>query len=330
MKLVLSCCLSFPFLITSFQAFSTDVSTYIVNGEVTTTTEFDTFVSLYYNDGTSSGIYCGGTIIDDTHVLTAAHCVRAGYMDYTSIVQVDDESSSTLSNAEKYTVASYYYRGDYVNSDSQLWPNDIAIIELVSGINTSASTSPVATQTDYQSSSEIFTAVGHGNTSTGVDDEETLLKTNLIYVSTSDCQTALGSAITSNHLCFDGEQDGTTYKDATCQGDSGGPVYWNDNGDYKQVGIVSFGPSTCGLASSDVVTVTTEISDYTDWIEGVINNSPSSLDVVTYKCTISGSSVSCAQYSSSSSSSSSGGGGSIPLFSSLCLLIAALVRKHRH
>ena len=55
----------------------------------------------------------------------------------------------------------------------------------------------------------------------------------------------------------------------TCQGDSGGPVYWLDGADYRQVGITSFGPETCG-GSSDVTSVFTEIYDYKDWIDSVV------------------------------------------------------------
>ncbi|MEZ9465113.1 trypsin-like serine protease, partial [Vibrio splendidus] len=55
----------------------------------------------------------------------------------------------------------------------------------------------------------------------------------------------------------------------TCQGDSGGPVYWKDGADYRQVGITSFGPDTCG-GNSTVTYVFTEIQDYEAWIDSVI------------------------------------------------------------
>ena len=49
------------------------------------------------------------------------------------------------------------------------------------------------------------------------------------------------------------------------QGDSGGPlIVQNANGDYEQIGIVSFGE---GCALPDKPGVFTKVSNYRDWIE---------------------------------------------------------------
>ncbi len=46
-------------------------------------------------------------------------------------------------------------------------------------------------------------------------------------------------------------------------------MYWRDGVDYRQVGITSFGPGTCG-GTSTITSVFTEIYDYRNWIDSVI------------------------------------------------------------
>ncbi len=323
-------------LVASFPCLSEieSATTYIVNGSSASTGTFDTFVSLYYDNGSvySTSPYCGGSIIDTTHILTAAHCIfdGSGSIDdetgrYISVVQSDDVVDLDTTSIPIYTVSKIYYRNDYNDNKNTLWANDIAVLELSSAISTSASTAPVSDESSYRNSSDEFIAVGFGKTSSTESTSDVLLQTSLNYI---DCGS--DARLTDSHLCFDGEVSATTtLNNATCQGDSGGPIYWNDGGNYLQVGIISFGPTICGDPTQDYVTGSTEVSDYASWITAIQNNSPLS---VTLSCEVPNGTCPTPSGGSSSitSSSSSGGGGSIPLFSSLCLLIVALVRKHRH
>lgn len=66
--------------------------------------------------------------------------------------------------------------------------------------------------------------------------------------------------ITDNQLCV----QGTSNHDA-CQGDSGGPLMREDkSGRYILIGLVSFGPRTCGISSFPGVY--TRVTSYIDWI----------------------------------------------------------------
>ena len=325
-----------------------DVTTYIINGVSASTSAYETFVSLYTDkrdvNGTYDGSpYCGGTILDSTHVLTAAHCIfdGSGSLDdnakYIAVVQSDDVENLATTSVPVYSVTKLYYRDDYDDSSSSLWANDIAILELSSSMNTSATTTPVSSESSYQNTSEDFVAIGFGTTDNDSNDgSDSLLQTSLFY---DDCGS--DSRITAGHLCFDGDvPTGKTLKNATCSGDSGGPIYWNDGGDVRQVGIVSFGPNECGDPSDEYVTGTTELSNYSSWISAVQSGD---LESGTYECSISGSSINCTRPSgagsisvSDSSSSDpfaslpadSSEGGSVPLISSLLLLAAALFRKY--
>lgn len=68
--------------------------------------------------------------------------------------------------------------------------------------------------------------------------------------------------VASAQVCVQGREN----MDA-CQGDSGGPLMsdgTNTNGRFILIGLVSFGPRTCGV--SNFPGVYTQISSYIDWI----------------------------------------------------------------
>lgn len=324
-------------------AATTDVTTYIVNGTTTSVTTYDSFVSLYYDrieyDGVYGvGSYCGGTMLDETHVLTAAHCIFDGsgnldenYNLFTVVAQTDSESAFPNGNIETVRASEFYYHPGYEDSSTNLWPNDIAIIKLESTLNVvgytdipSDDTYRLGTDnTDNDTNDNVFEAVGHGNTSTGTDDSDDLLVTDMNYVSNATCQLDL-TALTSKQICFGGDTSVTTGLDnGTCQGDSGGPIYWNDSGTLKQVGIVSFGPTTCGnpWTMSNADAVFTEVVDYTSWINSVLAGSETPDFVATDDKRVA--------YLNGTTTSDSGGGGSLNMVSFGALLVLGLWRARR-
>ncbi|PAU36977.1 serine protease [Vibrio coralliilyticus] len=301
------------------EAHSEEVTPYIVNGTDISASLHPSFVSLFYDridyNGTYGGTYCGGTLLDSQHILTAAHCIydSTEYQLFTSVVpQLQNESDFPNSVIQRVMVNEFYYRNDY--NDTTL-ANDIAILKLASPITAVTSYATLAVTADESSyrvtPSEVFYAVGHGNTQTGVDASDSLQRTQLSYVANTDCN--VYTTDTSANLCMTGAAT-VVYDNGTCQGDSGGPLYWNS----KQVGITSFGPNTCGDPSVTPNSVFTEVSDHEAWITSVLagNESP--------KIT-----VNDAQRNASLSSSGGGGGGgggSLGYLSFL-LISAALFRR---
>ncbi|ELM6619812.1 serine protease [Vibrio fluvialis] len=329
--------------IPSFAA-TTDVTTYIVNGTSTSVSTYGSFVSLFYDrieyDGVYGvGSYCGGTMLDATHVLTAAHCIFDGsgnldedYMLFTVVGQTDDESAFPNGSIETVRASEFYYHPDYEDSSTNLWPNDIAIIKLESSLNVvdytdipSDDSYRLGTNgTDDDTNDNVFEAVGHGNTSTGVDNTNDLLVTDMTYVSNTTCQLDLPS-LTSKQICFKGDYSVSTGLDnGTCQGDSGGPIYRNVSGSLTQVGIVSFGPTTCGTGwtNSDADAVFTEVYDYTSWINSVLAGTETPAFTATDAKRL-------AYLGLSSTSSDSGGGGSLGLAGFASLLALGLWRTRK-
>ncbi|MCG9578585.1 trypsin-like serine protease [Vibrio tubiashii] len=259
-------------------AYSADVSPYIVNGSNISATTHPSFVSLFYDrinyDGkASTGPYCGGTLIGSQYVLTAAHCIYGSTQNqlFTSVVpQLQDEKDFPNSVLQRVMVNEFYYPSNY--NDSTL-ANDIAILKLASPITAVTSYATLGTTGDegtYRQTSpvQVFYAVGHGNTQTNIDATTYLQRTQLQYVPNANCN-VYTNANTSANLCMKGAAT-VVYDNATCQGDSGGPLYWDKSGSFVQVGITSFGPQTCGNPAVAANSIFTEVSDHRDWITSVL------------------------------------------------------------
>ncbi|CDT34732.1 S1 family peptidase [Vibrio coralliirubri] len=272
--------------ITDESAPDVGVTPYIVNGSNASVTDFPSMASLFidridYDGVYSTGPYCGATILDNYHVLTAAHCIygdEEGQLFTVVVPQLQDTSQFPNGSIEKVRVSEVFYPSNYSNSLNDLLRNDVAILKLESALNIDSVNDIVKRPTSegYRSSLETFTAVGHGDTRSGFDGTTLLQKADLNYVDNAICATANfidDAALTNKQICFNGNYSSSTgLFNGTCQGDSGGPVYWRDGVDYRQVGITSFGPGTCG-GTPTITSVFTEIYDYKDWIDSVIAGS---------------------------------------------------------
>lgn len=256
---------------------SVEITPYVVNGNDISATKYPSFTSLMYDRidydriyGTSP--YCGATLLTQYYVLTAAHCIygNTNTQLFTSVVpQLQNESDFPNAITQRVMVSEYYYPDNY-NNDTLA--NDIAILKLSQPITAVFDYADLANSTDATNyrginSGDPFFAVGHGNTQSGRDDSEDLQETQLSYVSNSNCN--LYNVDTSANLCMDGASSQNGRDNATCQGDSGGPLFWNN----KQVGITSFGPTTCGDMSVIANSIFTEVSDHRAWISSVLNGS---------------------------------------------------------
>ncbi len=268
-------------------ASSAEVTPYIVNGTDTSVSVYPSYASIVtyidYDDSSYQvGARCGATIIDSTYILTAAHCVASTDVSevlrlFTIVLpqfnnELDFNSISEFENTTKYWVSDIYVHESY---DSDNIENDIAILKLETPLSvpSSAYAQFVSNESSYRGGvSEVYTAVGHGNTQTGVDATPVLQKADLSIVANGSCGYAVGGA-PATQLCMEGAVVSGLEK-ATCQGDSGGPLYWTSGTTY-QVGITSYGPATnygCGSTTFPGATsVFTEVVDYITWINAVKN-----------------------------------------------------------
>jgi secreted trypsin-like serine protease len=324
-----------------------DIAPMIVNGTDASILEFPSFVSLFidsleYDGRYSSSAYCGGTLLDSRHVMTAGHCLSSfnsydeGAVLFTSAV-VGLENENQFLNAEKQRTEAVFFHPNFENNITKLLPNDIAILRLESSV---LGGSPVtraisSNSVQYRSPLASFVALGHGDVQSGVSGTNILQRADLFWVSNATCASNFnnGGFLTDKQICFSGNRSSSNgLKAGTCQGDSGGPIYWQDGATFKQVGITSFGPAECGDSGSAVTAAYTEIADYADWIDSVLSGQQTPSVIVTEQARIEHLEANgrvVFQGGSVSSGGGGGGGGAWSWILSLGLLTIARLRRWR-
>jgi len=234
-------------------------SSKIVGGEIAAPHEFPWQVALYVSSRGSSW-FCGGSIISDEWILTAAHCTDGATS--VEVVAGAQKPSQIELTQVRHESTNFFEHPDW---NTRNLHNDLALIKLPQKLPQTNAISPVCLPTRSSPDlhkGDMMTASGWGLTSDGifahVADE--LHKVTVPILDEAHCKPYFGASVTENTVCMD-----TTGGHGTCQGDSGGPLTWVENGKYVTRGITSFG-SAAGCTKG-YPAVDTNVKNYLDWIE---------------------------------------------------------------
>lgn len=235
-------------------------STRIVGGTLAVLGEYPAQISLQRRNRFP---FCGGTLIDASHVLTAAHCcvTDTGVVNSPSTYFIMGNSLTvppqiTLSNQTRD--ATHVFVHPNYNADTMM--NDVAVIR-VSPPFTFTSTFYAAARIQSKPPTNYNCSVaGWGTTANKGDPSSFLRRVNVSVIDHTRCNNAYQIEINANGMICAGTDAGG--KDS-CQGDSGGGLYC---GNYV-AGIVSFG-ADCGDARYPGVY--TNIAAYNAWIDSTL------------------------------------------------------------
>lgn len=254
-------------------------TTTIVGGQLATPGEWPWQVFIH------AGPYmCGGILIHESWVLTAAHCLtddhdQAITPDAVWVVLGEYNRNIIDGTEQKITITQVIVHPDY---DASVNNNDIALLQLTTPAVLGDAVriiQPVFSPVDdaLVTVGAQATVTGWGTTAEGSATALELHEVMVPLVSNEQCN-HIYSIITDNMLCAGYENGG---KDS-CQGDSGGPlVVPTAEGGWKLAGIVSFG---YGCARANFYGVYTRVPTYVTWIEGYtgsLNTAPATLPTPT-------------------------------------------------
>src|SRR5277367_6116914 len=265
----------------------------IVGGEATSQHEWPWQIALFLRASGREFYTCGGSLIAPNWVLSAAHCFQAETSknpdDWTVASNVGKLSyvglpaGATTRRVKRVVVNERY--------DTNTHENDVALLELAQPLQ-GTTIAPQMVPDRALEANRPATVTGWGLTRwlvpqkdqqgrvTGFVDGSTnqpidlakaqspdLHKVAIPLVDVTQCAAAYGpqgTTIDRRNLCAGMPEGG---KDS-CQGDSGGPLMTQTaSGEWRQIGVVSFG---IGCAIKGKPGVYTRVSAFSDWIKGVV------------------------------------------------------------
>ncbi|MBQ4877761.1 trypsin-like serine protease [Pseudoalteromonas luteoviolacea] len=186
--------------------------------------------------------WCGLSFIGDNKVLTASHCVDSHPAnEFTVIFEGHDLSDPT--QWQTYQVTQIMMHEQY--GAGYQFNNDIAVLELDRNVE-NIEPIKLANQElrDSLIAGDLLKVMGWGRLSSEGDSTKKLREVDVPYVPNEICNDVnhYNGYISDTMMCAGIEEGG---KDS-CQGDSGGPLVIQNNGEWVQVGVVSWGDG-CAL-----------------------------------------------------------------------------------
>lgn len=234
----------------------------IVGGSEATPGSWPWAAILGQPSGSSFRVFCGGTLIDSTHVLTAAHCFPRSQITH---VRLGEHDITTSSDGASPVDIPILFTKVHEQWDSNSLKNDIAIVTLSQPVSFTDRILPACLPNGLQGTDLSVLPqpyiIGWGSNGTSSSTATALRQAPINLVGQPECDSAYGNiqrvTIGNDQVCAgNGQID-------TCTGDSGGPIQSEIDGRWTILGITSFG---VGCAREEFPGVYTRVDNFLSWI----------------------------------------------------------------
>ncbi|XP_023316568.1 chymotrypsinogen A-like [Trichogramma pretiosum] len=253
----------------------------INGGEKTPDGRYPFMVSLQHK----KGHFCGGAIIDENSILTAAHCVteeKTGKFTKKQIYAVLGTSDAGNKGREvqvlKIKIKKMYKPKAYtpLNPHPGLpfqRPADIAVLKLEEPIQLEHNEVHLPqlekinlpTDPDAQYMGEKLIIAGYGESG---NKREELRFAYAKVLTNGECVSKYKLNVRQDHFCAQMSQRKPHRPEGTCDGDSGGPLFDSKTKTVK--GVLSTGPVDCN--ENKTPSVYTKVSQFLYFIRAAIND----------------------------------------------------------
>lgn len=258
------------------RAFATDGAAplvpYIINGQEASISQFPWQVYVeggpFKEGGKTFRTSCGGSILDATHILTAAHCVdvEGTTVEHSAadfVVVSGDSNINELSSTVQVMGVASIRTHPYYEAAPEI-KDDVAVLTLEAPLELSremdAEPIPLvpAGATPAPGTTLGLSGYGKQNGAEGAQSNGKLYSTTLTAIGSDACRSEvkLNSAVL---ICAESPSS------SSCQGDSGGPL--TEGSPAVEVGIVDFGAKECPVGHPSAFT-NIAAPEIRDFIEG--------------------------------------------------------------